>query len=89
MLVLSRKIGEAVKIAGGITVRLLGINGGTAKLGFVAPESVQILRDQLAAGTPLDQIEDALDYRDNHENEKRRADHDSSRPSNSTEEQVR
>jgi len=45
MLVLSRKIGEEVTLTGGITVRLLRVNGGTVRLGFDAPPDVRISRD--------------------------------------------
>ena len=49
MLVLSRKVGEAVVIAGGIVVRVLDASGGRIRLGVDAPEEVLILREEIAA----------------------------------------
>ncbi|WP_040952410.1 carbon storage regulator CsrA [Gorillibacterium massiliense] len=50
MLVLRRKIGEAVMIGGTIQVQILGIEGDQIKLGFIAPKDVQILREELYQG---------------------------------------
>jgi carbon storage regulator len=47
MLVLTRKPGEAVLIDGAIQVRVVAIRGNQVRLGFAAPESVGILRDEL------------------------------------------
>jgi carbon storage regulator len=47
MLVLSRKIGEEIVIADNIRVRVLEIQGRQIRLGFVAPPSVQIHREEL------------------------------------------
>jgi carbon storage regulator len=49
MLVLSRKTGEAVVIAGGITVRVLSAGGGRIRLGVEAPDEVLVLREEVAA----------------------------------------
>ena len=49
MLVLSRKVGEAVVIAGGIVVRVLDAGGGRIRLGVEAPEEVLVLREEIAA----------------------------------------
>jgi len=48
MLILSRKIGEAIAIGGTITVRVLEIKGGQAKLGVDAPDSVSVHREEVA-----------------------------------------
>lgn len=47
MLVLSRKIGEEVVIGDDIRVRVLSVQGNQVRLGFVAPRSVQIHRQEL------------------------------------------
>jgi carbon storage regulator CsrA len=48
MLVLSRRIGEAVSIERGIQVVVLDvINSQTVKLGFVAPAEVKIVREEV------------------------------------------
>jgi carbon storage regulator len=47
MLVLSRKCGEAIVIAGNITVRVLDVKGGRVKLGFDAPGDAPIHRSEV------------------------------------------
>jgi len=47
MLVLSRKQHEAVHVGSNITITVLGIRGGTVKLGIEAPNKVRILRGEL------------------------------------------
>ena len=46
MLVLSRKQGEAIVIGDGVTVTVVGIQGGRVKLGFYAPAEVPIHREE-------------------------------------------
>ena len=48
MLVLSRKIGERIVIAGGVTVTVLAVNGQQVRLGIEALKSVSIRRAELA-----------------------------------------
>lgn len=47
MLVLRRKAGEAIMIGDHVEVQVLGVEGDTVKLGFSAPQNVQILRKEL------------------------------------------
>jgi carbon storage regulator len=47
MLVLSRKIGESVRIGGGVSVTIVKISGGGVRLGINAPEGVEIVREEL------------------------------------------
>lgn len=47
MLVLSRKKGEAVNIADGVTVTVREISGSRVLLGFEAPSEVRIKRQEL------------------------------------------
>jgi carbon storage regulator len=47
MLVLSRKLGEEVVIAGNIRVKVVGIQGNRVKLGIVAPQDVTVHRDEV------------------------------------------
>ena len=57
MLVLSRKPNEAVCVGQNITITVLGVRGGTIKLGIDAPPNVRILRGELSsfdAETPND-----------------------------------
>ena len=45
MLVLTRKIGELVRIGDAITVRVLAVRNRQVSLGFVAPTDVKIYRE--------------------------------------------
>lgn len=48
MLVLSRRKDEAVLIPDlGVTIKVLGIRGNQVRLGFEAPEFVEIIRQEL------------------------------------------
>ena len=47
MLVLSRKRGEGIAIGNGITVTILGTEGGRVKLGIVAPAEVPVHREEV------------------------------------------
>ncbi len=47
MLVLSRKLGEAIVIGDGITVTVVEVKGERVRLGFTAPAEVPIHREEL------------------------------------------
>lgn len=47
MLVLTRRIGESIKIDDDITIKLLRTWGRTAWIGIGAPRHVQIVREEL------------------------------------------
>ncbi|MDR2530809.1 MAG: carbon storage regulator CsrA [Oscillospiraceae bacterium] len=51
MLVLSRKINETLRIGDNVRVTVLGIDGGTVKLGIDAPRSLSIVREELIKQT--------------------------------------
>lgn len=46
MLVLRRKVGERIILAGVITVEVLAIEGNQVKIGIVAPVDVTIAREE-------------------------------------------
>ncbi len=48
MLVLSRKIGESIEIAGGIRVTVTEVRGGRVRLSIQAPPDVRVLRKEIA-----------------------------------------
>jgi carbon storage regulator len=50
MLVLSRKPGEAIVLAGNITIQVLSIEHDRVKLGVDAPPDVLVLRSELVPG---------------------------------------
>ena len=47
MLVLGRKVGEAVHIGDQIKVKIVGISGNRVKIGIEAPEHIRIAREDL------------------------------------------
>lgn len=47
MLILSRKVGEIVRIGDNITIRILGHNGSQIRIGFEAPENTSIHREEI------------------------------------------
>jgi len=48
MLVLTRKPGEEIILPDqGVTIRLTGVRGNTARIGITAPDHVRILRREL------------------------------------------
>ncbi len=64
MLVLTRKIGQSIKIGDNIEVKIVAIDGDQVKIGIVAPKEVEIYRNEIyesiqkenniAANTPID-----------------------------------
>ena len=52
MLILTRKIDQAIVIRGNILVRVLGVERDRVKLGICAPEEILILREELCEGEP-------------------------------------
>lgn len=48
MLVLSRRVGESIKIGDDITITLVGINHLQVKIGVDAPKDVPIRREEIA-----------------------------------------
>lgn len=47
MLVLSRRIGESVKIGDEVTVTVLGVKGNQVRFGFAAPRNVAVHREEI------------------------------------------
>ena len=47
MLILSRKLGEAILIDGGVRIVVLGVDSGAVRLGIQAPSDVGILREEI------------------------------------------
>lgn len=47
MLVLTRKIGEAIIIEGDIRVTVTAIQGNKVRLGIVAPPAIQVNREEI------------------------------------------
>jgi len=47
MLVLTRKIGEMIRIGDDVTVQVLSIRGGQVRIGLTAPGDVRIFREEV------------------------------------------
>ncbi len=47
MLVLSRRIGEEIVIAGNIRVTVAAVKGQTVRLGITAPSAIRVVREEL------------------------------------------
>jgi carbon storage regulator len=47
MLILSRRVGESVKIGDEVTVTVLGVKGLQVRLGFAAPRGVTVHREEI------------------------------------------
>ncbi len=47
MLVLTRNIGEEIKIGDDVTVKILGTSGIQARIGIDAPKDVEVYREEV------------------------------------------
>lgn len=47
MLILTRKLGEMIRIGDDVTVRVIEVRGGQIRLGVEAPASVRIYREEI------------------------------------------
>ena len=53
MLVLSRKIGEEIRIGSCMNLSVLAISGGRVKLGISGPRAIRVARAELSDVTPV------------------------------------
>jgi carbon storage regulator len=47
MLVLTRKLGESIRIGDNITIKIIDLDGHHAKLGIEAPKSIAVNREEI------------------------------------------
>jgi len=47
MLILTRRLGESIKIGNDITITVLGTKGNQTRLGFAAPQNVAVHREEV------------------------------------------
>lgn len=55
MLVLSRKIGEEIRIGSCVNLRVLAISRGRVKLGIAGPRAVRVARGELPDRAPANE----------------------------------
>jgi carbon storage regulator len=55
MLVLTRRIGEEIVIAGHIRLKVVAARGQTVRIGITAPDSLDVFRSELLPGCRRDQ----------------------------------
>ncbi len=60
MLVLTRKLGEVIRIGDDVTVRLLEVRGNQVRLGVEAPADVRIYREEVYRAIRKENEEAAL-----------------------------
>lgn len=65
MLILSRKVGEAVILDEKITVRIIDISKGVVRIGFDAPHDMLILREELEEEVKKANIEATINKEEN------------------------
>ena len=51
MLVLSRKVGEAIAIGTDVTIEVIAVDGDRVRIGITAPEEVRVFRKELLKET--------------------------------------
>lgn len=47
MLILTRRVGEKIRIGDGVTVVILGVHGNAVRIGVDAPRSVPVHREEI------------------------------------------
>jgi carbon storage regulator len=52
MLILTRRVGESLRISDDIVVTILEVNGGQVKIGTDAPRHVSVVREELFERKP-------------------------------------
>jgi carbon storage regulator len=60
MLVLRRKVGERIMIGDSIEVTILRVRGGKVRLGFTAPASIRVDREEARKCVPVEAVAAAV-----------------------------
>ena len=59
MLVLSRRMGEALVIGGNIKLTVLGVSGGQVRIGIEAPREISVHREEIHDKIRQEQVSEA------------------------------
>ncbi|WP_350575159.1 carbon storage regulator CsrA [Pseudomonas sp. HY2-MNA-CIBAN-0224] len=59
MLILTRRVGEIIRINNDISVQVLSVSGQQVKLGVVAPETVAVHREEIYQRIQAEQVTDS------------------------------
>ena len=57
MLILTRKIGETMRIGDDVSIVVLGYKGGQVRLGVEAPRSVSVHREEVYARIQIEKLD--------------------------------
>ncbi len=63
MLVLSRKLGQSLKVGDGVRITVVKIDNNSVRIGIDAPEDVAIRRHEIAFEVPDSVTKEAAEYR--------------------------
>ena len=63
MLVLSRKLGQSLRVGDGVRITVLKIDNNAVRIGIEAPEHVPIRRQEIAFELPEPLSKEAAEYR--------------------------
>jgi carbon storage regulator len=64
VLILTRKVGEAITIGEDIKITVLGIQGRQTKLGITAPERVSVFRDEIFKRIQLENVRASMSLKE-------------------------
>jgi carbon storage regulator len=59
MLILTRRVGESLKVGEDVTVTVLGIKGNQVRVGIAAPKTVAVHREEIVERIKLEQATEA------------------------------
>jgi carbon storage regulator len=70
MLILTRRVGETIKIGDDIEITVLGIKGNQVRVGIDAPDDVSIHREEIYDKIQLEKLEKEAEEEEQEEKEK-------------------